>query len=48
MFWWNSEDKKESWTSEWLSRPNNDRDLEELSGSSDVGTPEWFNDEICE
>ena len=48
LFWQNAEDKRESWTSKWLSRPNNDRDLEELSWSNDVGTLEWFNNEICE
>ena len=48
LFWQNSEDNRESWTSKWLCRPNDDRDLEELSGSNDVGTLELFNDEICE
>ena len=40
LFWQNSEDERESWTSKLLSRPNDDRDLEELSGLNDVGTLE--------
>ena len=49
-FWRNSKDKRKwlSWTSEWLSRPNDDGDFEKLLESSDVGTSKWLNDKICE
>ena len=45
---WKHHSEHESWTSEWLSRSNDDGDLEELSGSSGFGTPGWFNNEICQ